>query len=85
MKILRLIADGSIYEGMTKADVRNLLGEPPMHSHATRKYKEPMIWRYGKYEFWFDVQKYRTPYPGPKLTTVFDESKHKTIPFVREK
>ncbi len=72
-EIKKLIANNSIFVGMTKADVRNLLGPPDAWGGTSRKYKEPCIWLYGKVEFFFLTKKYRMPYPGPILTGVHVE------------
>ncbi len=57
--------------GMTKAEVRALLGPPDCWSTITRNYPEPMIWKYGNLEltFW-TKKKRRVPYPGPVLIRV---------------
>lgn len=72
-RIEELIADKTIHVGMTKADVRALLGQPDGWGGTSRKYKEPCIWLYGNVEFWFVTKKYRIPYPGPKLHGVYVE------------
>lgn len=56
--------------GMTKADVRALLGAPDTWSCTTRKYREPFIWKYGNVELTFNCRKHRTPYPGPPLLRI---------------
>jgi hypothetical protein len=76
-EIKKLIANKSIYIGMTKADVRSLLGPPDAWGGTSRKYKEPCIWLYGKVEFFWGTKKYRTPYPGPKLYGVYVEDNNK--------
>jgi hypothetical protein len=60
--------------GMTKAQVRELLGPPDNWGGVTNKYKEPCIWLYEDLQLTFWVQKYRTPYPGPELIGVRDLS-----------
>jgi hypothetical protein len=76
-KITELIEAGIIRLGMTKADLRILLGSPDCWGGVTRKYKEPCIWKYDNAEFYWQVKKYRTPYPGPELVGVcFDTDRH---------
>jgi hypothetical protein len=76
-EIQKLIANKSIHIGMTKADVRNLLGPPDAWGGTSRKYKEPCIWLYGKVEFWFVVKKYITPNEGAILAGVYVEDNNK--------
>lgn len=73
-KIKNFIFQGKIHLGMTKADVRSLLGPPDGWGVTSRKYREPRIWVYGNIEFWFLIKKYRTPYPGPRLVGIYQES-----------
>lgn len=76
-KIIKLIEAGKIRLGMTKADLRVLLGPPDCWGGVTRKYKEPCIWKYDGVEFYWLVKKYRIPYPGPELVGVFcDTERH---------
>ena len=61
--------------GMTKDEVRALLGPPDDWSNTTRAYIEPMIWKYGDLELTFLTRKKRRiPYPGPPLIGVRDSS-----------
>src|SRR4051812_30284889 len=62
--------------GMTKAEVRELLGPPDAWSRTTRNYIEPAIWKYGDLELTFWIQKRRRiPYPGPVLLGIRDASR----------
>jgi hypothetical protein len=71
--IVGLIRQGHLRLGMTKAEVRALLGPPPRWGSTTRKYREPGIWAYGPIELWFERRPSRTPWPGPRLTGVYTE------------
>jgi hypothetical protein len=71
--IQHLIAAGKIRLGMTKADVRELLGPPDAWGNTSRKYRDPSIWLYGAVEFWFQQIPHRTPWPGPRLEGVYTE------------
>jgi hypothetical protein len=51
--ISALIEAGEIRAGMTRAELRALLGEPDDVGCISRKYKEPSIWKYGEVEFAF--------------------------------
>ena len=72
--IAAMIVRKQIYLGMTKADLRALLGPPHDWNVPTRKYNEPYIWKYADVEFWWHTQpRQRTPYPGPDLIGVYYE------------
>ena len=43
--------------GMTKAEVRKLLGPPDAEGATSRAYPEPAIWNYGDLELTFWTQK----------------------------
>jgi hypothetical protein len=73
-EILVLIAEGRIWAGMTKADIRRLLGPPQAWGNTSRRYSEPSVWAYEGVEFWFERRPYRIPWPGPKLIGVYRES-----------
>jgi len=45
---------GPIRLGCTREELRGVLGEPDDRGGTSRKYPEPVIWRYGKLEFHFD-------------------------------
>lgn len=82
--IISLIDSGKIHLGMTKADLRILLGPPHCWGSTSRKYREPCIWKYDNVEFWWLTKKYRVPYPGPPLTGVMSDteshdSEHKLL------
>lgn len=66
------VSFGKLKIGMTKADVRELLGPPEAWGGTSRKYREPCIWKYGTLQLTFLTKKYRTPYPGPVLIRVTD-------------
>jgi hypothetical protein len=51
--ISALVRAGQIREGMTRAELRALLGDPDDVGCTSRKYKEPSIWKYGEVEFAF--------------------------------
>jgi hypothetical protein len=71
--VQRLLDQGKIRLGMTKAEVRELLGPPDDWGGTSRRYREPSIWRYGDTEFWFATARHRIPWPGPKLKGVYAE------------
>jgi hypothetical protein len=50
---MKKIDVSQIKEGMKRADIRNLFGEPPVVDTTSRKYRNPMIWRYGDIEIHF--------------------------------
>jgi hypothetical protein len=72
-RVLELITAGRIRLGMTKAEVRDVLGPPDNWGNTSRRYREPSIWKYGDVEFWFERRKSRTPWPGPPLIGVYTE------------
>ena len=51
--ISALIKAGQIRIGMTRIELRTLLGEPDTAGGASRKNKVPSIWQYGEVEFSF--------------------------------
>jgi hypothetical protein len=71
--IRQAIEEGTIRLGMTKAEVRQLLGPPDDWGNTSRKYREPSIWLYRQIEIWFERRPYRTPFPGPPLIGVYTE------------
>ncbi len=79
MNVRDAIRSGLICKGMTKAQVREVLGPPEYWGVTSRKYKEPRIWGYDGIEFWFNIKPWRAKYPGPELVTVFDNDKHEVI------
>jgi hypothetical protein len=68
------IRQGQLRLGLTKADVRAVLGPPHRWGNTSRKYREPCIWAYGAIELWFERRPGRTPWPGPRLTGVYTEN-----------
>ncbi|HEY8505168.1 MAG TPA: hypothetical protein VIL46_11345 [Gemmataceae bacterium] len=71
--IRQLVREGKIRLGMTKAEIRELLGPPDQWGNTSRKHREPSIWMYGRTEFWFERIPRRTPWPGPKLVGLYTE------------
>jgi hypothetical protein len=69
-----LIAAGRLRRGMTKADVRTVLGPPTDWGSIVLQSREPGIWKYGDVELWFEQRLYRTSWPGPPLLGVYAES-----------
>ena len=55
--ISALVKAGQIRRGMTRAELRTLLGEPDDIGGTSRKYKVPSIWKYGDVEFAFPMAK----------------------------
>jgi O-acetyl-ADP-ribose deacetylase (regulator of RNase III) len=51
--IAALVKSGHIREGMTRAELRALLGDPDDVGGTSRKYREPSLWKYGEVEFAF--------------------------------
>jgi hypothetical protein len=49
--IKNLVAEGAIHLGMTRDEVRAVLGEPDDVGGTSRRYKIPLIWKYGDVEF----------------------------------
>jgi len=47
------INDGSIALGMTKNDLKNILGQPTDWGATSRKQKAPLVWKYEDVEFGF--------------------------------
>ena len=72
--IMRLIEAGEIRLGMTKAQVREVLGPPAVWGGTSRRYCEPSIWKYGAIEFWFETRPGRISWPGPALKGVYAEN-----------
>jgi hypothetical protein len=56
-EIRALIRQGRIRLGMTREEVRSLLGDPDDTGGASRKYKHPCIWKYGDVEFHWPLTK----------------------------
>jgi hypothetical protein len=50
---MKKIDVSQITEGMTRADIRKLFGEPPSVGSTSRKYWNAMIWKYGDIEIHF--------------------------------
>lgn len=59
--------------GLTREQLIEVLGEPDLIAATTRKYKYPLIYRYGNIEYNFTREREGI------LVEVFDEYKHKTI------
>jgi hypothetical protein len=76
LAVIKFIAAGRLHPGMTKAEVRELLGPPEAWGCTSRRYREPSIWKYGDVEFWFEQRRGRTAWPGPKLPGVYVEDTH---------
>jgi len=55
--ITALVKAGQIRKGMTRAELRALLGEPDDVGGTSRKYKVPSVWKYGEVEFAFSAAK----------------------------
>jgi hypothetical protein len=72
-EIRGLIEAGRLRLGMTKAEVRELLGPPDDWGGTSRRRREPSIWKYGEVELWFETGRRRTGWPGPKLHGVYAE------------
>jgi len=49
----KLIASGEIKLGMTRTEIRSLLGEPDDMGGTSRRYKTPMIYKYEDVELGF--------------------------------
>jgi hypothetical protein len=50
-EIVRLIDQGCLRLGMTREEVRALLGTPSDVGATSRRYPVPAIWKYGEVEF----------------------------------
>jgi hypothetical protein len=50
---MKRIDVSQIKEGMKRADIRKLFGEPPVVGETSRKYRSPLIWKYGDIEVHF--------------------------------
>lgn len=59
--------------GMTRDQIVELFGEPDAKSIGTRKYKIPLIYKYGIYELTFDR------YKDSGLIWVFDDDHNKML------
>jgi hypothetical protein len=55
--ISALVKAGQIRDGMTRAELRALLGGPDDVGCTSWKYKVPSIWKYGEVEFAFPAAK----------------------------
>lgn len=52
--------------GMTRDEIKQLFGEPPMWGGTSRKYRTPCVYRYGQIELGFG------PYKDSGLSYVMD-------------
>lgn len=59
--------------GKTREQIKEILGEPDAISIGTRKYKYPLVYKYGDIEYHFT-----TPQDGV-VVTIFDEKHHRTL------
>lgn len=50
-QVLKLIQEKKIKIGTTQEELLSLLGEPTDKSRGTRRYPEPLIWKYEDIEF----------------------------------
>jgi hypothetical protein len=65
-----------MYLGLTRDEVDDKLGPPDLIAATTRKYKNPLVYRYGSIEFNF------MPSRDGVCISVFDESIHETLCYI---
>jgi hypothetical protein len=70
--ILEKIKSGEIRVGLSLEEVKTILGEPTDWGSTSRKYKMPMIYRWGKLEFAFTPA--RNKHERQFLVYVMDEN-----------
>lgn len=63
-----MIEAGTLRRGLTRAEVKELLGEPAAMGGTSRRYPTPSIFKYGRVELWFG------PRAQDGLTAIFQES-----------
>jgi len=76
-----LIQAGRIRMGMTRAELRALLGEPEDVGCTSRKDKVPSVWKYGEVEFAFPPAKSAREADSHGLYLVYVDEGHQR-PFI---
>jgi hypothetical protein len=56
-EIRKLVDRGFIHLGMSRDELRSLLGDPDDVGAISRKYEHPSIWKYGEVEFFWPLAK----------------------------